>query len=317
MVDHDLRDFESQNPMYLDTVPNAKHPEEPVFSMVGTGPLCENPGLPVTMVCQKCKCEIETRSSSCGRVECPQCWGTWARRAAERAAARTWGAFEAGVSQHHPRHITFDIDTVDWKQAKQKALDFGFTGGLLVIHPWRIKPSYQAELAELAEKLNVNRYEAWRRSGLGMDALLWSPHVHAVCYGKGIPIKQGTHDYEYKMIRKLNSLDAVQGVAFYVLSHTFTPLTPNHRAYRYFGICSPQKLKPDWVGQVSDLLRCPNCGFPMVFEGSNECKEVSTYTTRGWHEVIKIPGVKVPGSGGQKKQIIPTPEPFYAWDIAV
>jgi hypothetical protein len=206
---------------------------------------------------------------------------------------------------------------VDWKEAKKKALSLGFTGGVLVIHPWRIRPEYQERLAALAEKLDVNRYDAWRKSGFGYDALKFSPHVHAICYGKGIDIIPGSHEYEYRMIRKLNSLEAVQKVVFYLLSHTFTPLTPNGRAYRYFGICSPQKLKPEWVGKKSDLMRCPECGAALVYPGTNECKEVSKYVAEGWHVVIQIPGAKIRGSRVKKPQLPPMPEPFYAWNVAV
>ena len=296
MVDHDLCEDFAENPLYLDIVPKPQHPEESKFRMVGTGPACGTAGDRIPMVCPECGTEVQTSSNSCGHVECPSCWSTWARRAAERTAARTWGYFETGEAKHHPRHITFDVDTVDFKAAKKKALALGFTGGLLVIHPWRISKEYAAIAAEEAERTHSNRYDALRSTPEGMAALVWSPHVHILAYGKGIPIEKCSGEYQYRMIRKLNSLDAIEGVAYYLFSHTFIPENPNQRVYRYFGVCLPQKLAPSWTGKIGDLLRCPQCDSPVVFPGSNTCKEVSHYVAEGWHVVKKIPVINGAGS---------------------
>jgi len=290
MIDHDLySDFERSG-MYPDTVPKPHHPEEPVFRMVGMGTACEKTGAHIPMVCPACKNEVEIGYSTCGRVECPSCWGTWARRGAERVAARVWGYREASKTHHKPRHATFDLDTVDWKSAKLKAEALGFTGGAIFIHPWRIKPEYRAMMEIMAERTQRSRYDIVRESTFGADALEFSPHAHVLCYGKGVDVKKGSDEYEYRMIRRLNSLDGLGGAVYYLLSHTFIPDKPGQRVYRYFGTCLPQRLKPRWTGKTTDVLCCANCGEPMVYPGTNYQKEISRYVAEGW--VIVIPAAR-------------------------
>jgi len=291
--DHDLlRDFQ-QFPVYPDNVPKGQNPVEPVLRMVGMGDRCDIPKIKTEMVCPSCRTHVWTSSSSCGRVECPDCWGTWARRATGRAAARVWAYFSTGESQHHPRHITFEVADLSFGDAAKKAESFGFYGGLLIIHPWRIHPDFKNLADELAEKYNVNRYDALRKSNIGQEALVYSPHAHVIAYGKGTKILKEQDEFSYRILRKLNSHDAVKRVCYYLFSHTFVPQKKNSRVVRYFGTCSPQKFAPTWTGTKSDLLRCPQCSDIVVYPGERYGKPVSDFASGGWHVVVKIP--KEPG----------------------
>jgi Zn-finger nucleic acid-binding protein len=286
MIDRDLyNDFE-QSRVYPDTVPEPTHPEEPVLMMVGMGAPCDLNPVPVPMVCPKCKNEMEVSGTTCGHVECPKCWGTWARRGAERVAARVWGYQEAAKTHHKPRHATFDLDSVDWKEAKKKCAALGFTGGVMIIHPWRIKDEFRGQMEIMAERTGKSRYEIVRESAIGMDAMRYSPHAHVICYGKGVQVEKGSDEYKYRMIRRLNSLDGVQGAVYYLLSHTFIPEGKGRTTYRYFGTCLPQRLKPTFEGKASDALRCPNCQTEMVYPGTNICKEISKYYAMLWKIVV-------------------------------
>ena len=305
MIDHDLySDFEGSR-VYPDTVPKPQHPEEPVLMMVGMGPPCDLNSIPVPMICPSCKTEMEVGGTTCGHVECPKCWGTWARRGAERVAARVWGYQEAANVHHKPRHATFDLDSVDWKEAKKKAEALGFTGGVIIIHPWRLKDEFRGQMEIMAERTGKSRYEIVRESALGMDAMRYSPHAHVLCYGKGVQIEKGSSEYQYRMIRRLNSLDGLQGAVYYLLSHTFIPESPGQRTYRYFGVCLPQRLKPTWEGNASDVLRCPHCGKEMVYPGTNICKEIKKYYAMLWKIIIPIKRPRVAAGTVLKTVIAP------------
>ena len=299
MIDHDLLGDFGSFPVYRDNVPKGHHPEEPIFRMVGTGQKCDIPKIRHEQVCPDCKTSVWASRSTCGRVECPDCWGTWARRATGRAAARVWAYFSAGESQHHPRHITIDLKAIGFKAATKKAESFGFYGGLIIIHPWRIHPDFKALAEELAETLGMNRYDALRKRGLGMEAFIFSPHAHLIAYGKGTKVLAEQDEFSYKVLRKLNSLDAVKRVCYYLFSHTFAPATAGTRVVRYFGTCSSQKFMPAWTGTKSDFLRCPKCSCPMVYPGEKFGDSVSDFDSGGWHVVVKIP--KAPGAGKKAK----------------
>lgn len=289
-IQRDLyRDLEYTS-LYPATVPLANPGVSTDLHMIGTGDQCETGGQKIPMICPSCKTEIQINTVTCGRVSCPTCWPTWARRAAERAAARVMGCREVSHTKYLPRHATFELDAVDWKEANKKALALGFTGGVIIIHPWRIRDEYKPMLAQAAEATGKSRYDLAREMMSTVDVLIFSPHAHVVCYGKGVLVEKGSTEYQYKMIRRCNNLRGVQAVIFYLLSHTFVPESPRKHVVRYFGNCSPQRLKPTWTSKRSDFIRCPHCNEPMVYPGTSECKEVSCYIAGGWHFVEPKPG---------------------------
>lgn len=255
--------------------------------MVGSGEECEATGWVVAAHCPKCGQTVTLVKHGCGVITCPACSKKWARRAAERAAARLWGALSAKVSTWKPRHITFDLDECSWDAAKKKAAEIGCTGGVLVLHPWRLKDEYKQMFEIMSEKTGRNRYDLAKESAIGMDAFRWSPHCHAMVYGKFKDVRKGSEIFEYRMIRRLNSQHGAEGSLLYLFGHTFIPLTKNGKCYRYFGTCSPQKLKPTWTGTCSDSLKCPHCQSEMVTDDSNEIILYKRYIALGWHVVTK------------------------------
>lgn len=306
-----------KEPLYLDTVPELIFPEESKFRMVGTGSKCENSGQTIAMVCPGCGKEVSTRYSTCGHVECPSCWSTWAVRGSERIAPRIWGYREASGTTMVPRHITFEVESFDKKQLKKKMKDLGITGGVCIPHPWRIKPEYRQFAAEEAGRTGKNRYTALRDSEVGMAGFRWSPHVHVLCYGKLIEVAAGSKHYLYHMLGRCNTLQDVERRSFYLLSHTMVPDSPQKKTYFYFGCCSTKNLQATWKGKVSDLLRCPHCGQALVYPGSNTCKVVTKYATSGWFLVVKIPKKKPPGLVVQQKpvELVTQSGPLSAWTL--
>lgn len=305
MVDHDMdHDYAAEEwdpAMYREAVPEAQHLDKKISlgapgntailsGMVGMGNACEQVGWLRVSACRDCGHEVRFSQSSCGRIECPRCHKTWARRCSERVGARVMGAMFAGVVKHHPRHVTFELDSLDWKEAKRKAAAIGMTGGVLVLHPWRIKKSFLAMMEIMAERCSINRYDVVRESAFGMDALEYSPHCHAVGYGRLVDIEKGSGDYLYRMIRKLNTQESVERSMGYLLGHTMIPATEKGSAVRYFGICSPQKLAPSWTGTCQAALTCPCCGGPVgqwVTKTTFEVTEITRFIALGWHVITK------------------------------
>lgn len=282
--------------------------------MVGSGKECEIPGWTVAAVCPRCGHHVQLVKTGCGRVECPRCSKRWARRAAERSAARVYGAFMAAVSRWKPRHITFELDTFSWKEAKKKAEEIGCTGGVLVLHPWRIKPDLKERFEREAEATGRNRYDLAKTSELGMAAFDFAPHCHAIVYGKFRAVEKGSTAYAYRNIRRLNSQGQTEGTLNYLFGHTFIPLKENAKCYRYFGICSPQRLKPEWTGTCSDSLKCPKCQTEMVTEEGGEVILYKRFIALGWHAIKpRLRASKGAAPPEAPQQAVETPDPFKKW----
>jgi len=280
-----VQDF---NPLYLVTVPDAILDIIQSPNLIGTSDFCEHAGEFKMQSCCKCDYERQVHAVSCGRPGCPSCWPTWATRAAQRMAARTWGYWQTKATVHHPRHVTFDLTCINVVEAKRRLLSLGATGGSFVIHPWRIKREYQDEASRFSCETGENRYEWVRKQPDPMAVLDYSPHCHALCYGRLKEIKAGSKVYEYKVIRPLNSLEAVEGVAFYLLSHTAMPAKPGGHCYHYFGVCRKDLLKPTYTGEESRPVFCPVCGAALVDKANGEPVWVRHYVTEGWFIVKPV-----------------------------
>jgi hypothetical protein len=135
----------------------------------------------------------------------------------------------------------------------------------------------------MAERTGKNRYDLAKESAFGMDAFRWAPHCHGMVYGKFAEVRKGSEIFEYRNIRRLNSQHGAEGTLMYLFGHTFIPLTKNGKCYRYFGICSPQKLAPSWTGTCTDSLKCPCCQAEMVEEGTISIILYKRYIALGWH----------------------------------
>lgn len=260
-----------------------KNDQKTDLVMVGSGDECEPGGWVVRAVCPKCGHHVQLVKHGCGHITCPSCSKKWARRAAERSAARLWGAIHAGVSRWKPRHISFELPELSWDAAKKRAVELGCTGGVLVLHPWRLKDGYRSMFEIMAARTGLNRYDIAKQSGIGMDAFEYSPHCHGMVYGRFKDVEKGSKKYEYRNIRRLNSQHAAEGSLLYLFGHTSVPQSKNGKCYRYFGICSPQRLKPEWTGTCTDSLKCPECGAEMVEEGTCELILYKRYIALGWH----------------------------------
>ena len=265
--------------VYPDSVPL----DNPLgVKMVGSGARCEIEKWTVKGVCSKCGYPVELQKNTCGRIECPDCYKGWARRAADRASLRTWGYLHAlGDYRYRPWHIVLSIPgCTEWSKYKKLALDYGCTGGVMVIHPFRIIRSVARTIQDAASKEHVNRYDYVRKHGL-WQMMEYSPHAHIVGYGY---LKENVpgDDFQYRKIRVLRDRGAAERAIYYLLTHALLPSSPRGHAVRYFGVCSLSQLGVSWKGTVREPVRCQCCGSEVVYEGSNDMILTKHCIALGW-----------------------------------
>lgn len=240
-------------------------------------------------VCPECGNHVTIYKKTCGRIECPRCFRTWARRASRRIAARVRGYFLAGGTRYPPRHVVLEGEGTDRQAYIRRLRALGFTGGAIVLHPYRIRKEYQRMFELMAAKTGRNRYDILRESAIGSDALEYAPHAHCIVYGKGNRVPRGSSKFKYRVLRVLPDLDSLERLAFYVLGHVGVP-EGNSTAYGYWGCCSTRRLKPSYEGLCQDDLRCDKCGAVMLDEDALErgfrfTIQIRKYIALGWHTI--------------------------------
>jgi hypothetical protein len=190
---------------------------------------------------------------------------------------------------------------VDWREAKRKAAELGATGGVIVIHAHRIKPEFQQMLEIMGARCSQSRYDIARQSALGVECFDYSPHAHAIAYGKFVDISQDDTQYLYRNIRRMGSQKQCEKTLSYILNHSVMPAGSRCSALRYFGICSVQKLKPTWTGSCRDSLECSMCGSSVVYKDTNEEILIRRYIALGWVVRVRRAG----GTGGRRAPVAP------------
>ena len=233
------------------------------FNLVGTGEAGEwcgkvRRGTAVCNVNAWDHPKLALRGSSCGRVECPICWTTWARRGAERARCRVWGFRKCypGIV-HHPRHIIISppvgygpISEGTQETAKRirdglirAAKRSGLWGGSLVVHWYRMNEGIEETRWEDVR----HHHPCWR------DVVHWSPHGHLAAYGR-VDLGRLQPGWVVKVARKLRDEESVAKAVFYHLSHTC--LVGGLASLVYFGCCSTHALRRTAVHRLSMDVPC-------------------------------------------------------------
>lgn len=263
--------------VYPDSVPSNI---DSGVKMVGSGTACGITKWVITGKCSKCGHPVELHKSTCGRIECPDCYKGWARRASDRVGLRVWGYLHAlGDYRYKPWHIVLSIPgCTEWKKYKELAAEFGCTGGVMVIHPFRVIRSVARTIQDAASAEHLNRYDYIRKHGL-WNMLEYSPHAHVIGYGYMIENKPDSA-FQYRKIRPIMDRGAVERAAYYLLSHAMMPKKGRHLV-KYFGVCSYSKLGAIYIGTRHEPMACPCCGGPCVDEGNSLLLVKSTYGI-GW-----------------------------------
>lgn len=204
--------------------------------------------------------------NSCGRPSCPECYISWASRAARKLA---FVLGEAAKLHGKVEHFSCSVPVKDWdlpaEDMRRKAVKIlysrGIIGGSLIFHGARF-----------------NRIKGF----------YWSPHYHALgfvfggykcrsCRRKNNCLKGcgGLDDVNWqkyqvdkwyvKVLDPTHERKSVRRTAAYELGHCTIPANAkNHRVVTYFGVCSYRRLKisakarAEFETKFKD--KCPICG---------------------------------------------------------
>jgi len=209
---------------------------------------------------------------SCHRPACPVCWPSWADRAAGRIADTVTGFKTAHNYQYYPNHIDISPhpDIVPFDKPSPECLSWlleevndrldvlGVVAAALIPHPYRIRDECKRYVNDKASEAHVNRY-VWALKQDNWFALVYfSPHVHAITYGK----LRHVHDFErltnwqYHNHGRTKSREDVLKVSKYLLSHAW--VRGNSKTVRYVrGMSSTKLLVISQDDNLPDL--CPVC----------------------------------------------------------
>ncbi|MBA7575455.1 hypothetical protein ES708_17285 [subsurface metagenome] len=245
--------------------------------------------------------------SSCGRPACRHHWKIWANREAQRLRAHVCGYQTAADYPYPARHVVFSLNPAEASEFLRKyghdevllytklnahflkqAKKSGIIGGSKSLHAYRVKRTIKDKFAGQGNIWDIVRGAVNDGADL-LDYVYWSPHAHFICYGKMAPIKgagkdRTVADFDYTMIRALNTEDEVEKAAYYILSHCALNPKPGCFNVTYFGVCSSKYLKLEWQQYFSEDDTCCDCGAVRVYDdpsfvpggGRPDTREVAT-----------------------------------------
>ena len=218
----------------------------------------------------------------CHRPECPVDWPSWAGRGAERIADTVTGFKTAHGYQYYPDHIdiTPALACVPFDKPSPECLQWlleeinsrldvlGVVAASVVPHPYRIRPYRKKEVNDGASADHENRYVWALKQENWSDYVYFSPHVHALVYGKLIHVldfERLTGWQYHKHGRKLDgktryglrTREYVVKVAYYLLTHAW--VRGNNKVVRNLRGMSSTKLLVTQV-KVDTPDTCPKCG---------------------------------------------------------
>lgn len=217
--------------------------------------------------------------TTCGRRECPICWTTWLNREKDRVGFRIDGYRQ--FDRFPPRHLIFSVRDGDLdlaalqemppKETKRildayfimRAEQEGCHGGAIILHFWRTTDLVPRDLEDkkwaYVRKRGKDRFK---------DLTYFSPHAHIAGYGYLKKVEKGEENFRYYNRGPLETRDDIERWAAYALSHA--PVIEGCHAVKYFGSCGYRQLRPIWKATSLIELVCPECGAPLVQEGTNE-----------------------------------------------
>lgn len=192
----------------------------------------------------------------CHRPGCPVCWGSWANRAADRAADTITGFKDAHNYRWYPNHIDISppLDVVPFTRPTAECLRWlleevndrldvlGVVAAAVVPHPYRIRKECKQFVNDNASKERVNRYVWALKQDNWFELVYFSPHVHAITYGRLIQFKefQFLTGWQYHNHGRTHTRVDVVKVVRYLLSHAW--VRGNSKTVRYLRGMSSTKL---------------------------------------------------------------------------
>jgi hypothetical protein len=194
-------------------------------------------------VCETCG-EPEFGTHQCGRRECPECWGSWAKEAAVKRAVRLQARRlqEPDNYQRQAAHGLVspneEIQTIrqfkNWRsKAGEIAQEHGFRGCDVVGHPFRTTDEadqlYERADPDVGKWVWLRENHPERLTLAHADPLVvWSPHYHIIGLTSADMEEGDGEEYVYQFFDSLDALSGkydrdahgnVYGVYRYLLSH--------------------------------------------------------------------------------------------------
>jgi hypothetical protein len=192
----------------------------------------------------------------CGRRECPNCWGSWAKKASVRATKRIQAfrytlpddaSRQTGHAITGPPEGEIRTEREFWKgreKAAEIAEEKGFRGFVVVPHPFRVTEEGQERYEE--EDPNYGIWVWLRNDVENMEEYIyWSPHYHIV----GLmtpdmdPAKDGD-EWVYHFRRSVEPFEGISdkashndlyGLIRYLVSHTGYPSGSTRQVLTWYG----------------------------------------------------------------------------------
>ena len=210
---------------------------------------------------------------SCHKPACPVCWPSWAGRGAERITDTVMGFKTAHSYAYYPNHIDISPhpDLVPFDRPSTECLSWlleevnnrldvlGVIAAALIPHPYRIRDERKRFVNDQASAYHKNRYVWALEQSNWYEYVYFSPHVHAITYGRLIYV----HDFErltnwqYHNHGRMKTRVDVLKVAKYLLSHAW--VRGNFKTVRYVRGMSSRNLLVDQV-KINTPDVCPVCG---------------------------------------------------------
>lgn len=209
--------------------------------------------------------------ATCGRSACPQCFPTWAMRAAQRAADRLAAGRELyareGVHLAEARHVVFSPPqewavgllaqgrkglAKLWREAIKTILASGFKGGAIVFHAYRIRKGGDGKSVVRGN----GKYRRAEADGL----LVLSPHFHAMGYGRIQNAREFHAETGWTYKNRGDRLTEKErvGTVAYLLDHVAL-LGDGGHALRWFGLFGYRKFGVEKETSEREPLKC-ECG---------------------------------------------------------
>lgn len=199
---------------------------------------------------------VEYKPRVCGKRSCPDCWGSWAKKAAVRASVRIQG-FRHTQPDNHRRQVAHvyvsppEGEIMNERQffegrskAEEIAKEKGFRGFAVIPHPYRVTEEGQDRYNAVDPDYGI---WVWLRKDVeDMEQYIyWSPHYHIIgVTSADMEPAEDSDEWVYQFRRSLTpyrgmrdseSHNDLYGTFRYLLSHTGYPAGSTKQVTTWYG----------------------------------------------------------------------------------
>lgn len=208
-------------------------------------------------VCSECG-DLDLTKHQCGRRSCPNCWTSWAAKAAVRIGTRVQ-SFRYTQPDGPLRQVAHGVVSPPdgavrnrrefWdgrSKAAEIAQEKGWRGFCIIPHPWRYTDEAQALYKQEDPEYGI---WVWLRNDLSEERFYeltyWSPHYHIIgATSPDMDPGEESDVWRYNFIRSMEPMESVHdtaahedlyGTIRYLLSHTGYPAESTKQTTTWYG----------------------------------------------------------------------------------